>query len=364
MYMSDKERGEMATSSTNLAWADGRMNQSKNDKDLSEWMDDSGSENVNGEKNAERFGVDRDTANAINNKAKENIEREIKQKKREYYIEKIRDTSLVQGHELGKRQAIGYLLYEFQNAFFREMKSYFKQYKSFKTISEKIREFTNACQRVAKEVASKIKGIGSKYLEGFAGGVIGNIVTIFINTFATTAKNMVRVLNEGIQALIRAFVLLVKRPKDMTLGEAAKEATKIVAAAVSTAIGVGLTETFILYLKTTPVAPFASLVGGILGGILTGIVTATIVYAIDNMGAILKDLAEVMDTIAYNFKVSASEICAKYEAVLEKIDEEYSKVLERICHEYEKLYALTKEAYDSTLVPEEQFRNKLFWLRR
>lgn len=359
LFMSDEERGKMATSDSNLKWTEARINQSKGKKDLTEWHNSSSNKNEPGEDNAKRFDIDKEKADQINKAAREEINKEIKQKKKEYYVKNVTETSLSQGHALGKRQAIGLFLYEFQKAFWIEMKAYFKNFKTYTSINQKIEEFSSACKRISKSIISKVNEMGIKYLQGFAGGVIGNILTVFINTFATTAKNIVRIINEGIQGLVRAVTLLVKRPNDMTGKEAMKEASKIIAAAVTTAIGVGLTEAFIISLKTTPLAMFADIVGGILGGILTGIVTATVVYTIDNIGSILRELTNVMNTIVYNFEVSAKELRAKYESVISKIETEYSKILNAIYAEYEQLYIMSKSAYDMSIAPSIQFEHTI-----
>lgn len=345
----------MATSPSNLQWTEARLNQSKGSKDLSEWLEGHSNKNKLGEDNADRFGVDREKAKNINQRAKEDIEKTIKSQKRRYYVENVSTTSLIQGHELGKRQLVGFFLYELQKALFSEMSIYFQQYRSYTTTKKKISEFSNSCKRVVSSVLRKVEEMKDRYLEGFAGGVLGNIITIFVNTFLTTTKNMVRVINEGIQGLAKAFNLIIKRPKDMTTPELIKETSKIISAAVSTAIGLSLTEAFVVYLKTTPLAPFADIIGGTLGGIATGIVTATIVYSIDNIGRILQDVSYILDTITYDFKVSAGEIRRKYQSVMAHIDEEYSKIIREICQEYERLYDLSKKAHDRTLDASTQF---------
>ena len=238
-----------------------------------------------------------------------------------------------------------------------EMKGYFKQYHSYDTFNRKLTEFKNACHRVKERVLAKAKKILIAFGEGFIGGFVANLITILINTFATTAKNVARVLNDGFHALIKAFKILLAPPENMTKKEALLEASKILSTAVVASFGVILTEAFATYLKTTPAAPFADLIAGVIGGILTGIVSVTLVYVIDNFNSILKDIGESFQLIQYQLTVSAKEIRYIYKKAIADIDAEYQFILNRIFKEYEELNQLTALAYDCGALAGVQFKH-------
>lgn len=348
LYMSDQARGEMSTDEKNLAWTDGSLNQSKGENDLIKWMNKDNKKDSN-QTNKEYFDLDQDKVEAKYKKAKQHIESTIKKEKTNYYIKNVTSTGVSQGFAMGQKQAIGLVIYEFQNALMIEMKAYFKKYKTLHTLEEKISEFQQACKNITKHMISKSKEILTSFSDGFISGFIGNLITIFINSFATTAKNVVRILNEGVHGLLKAVKILINPPKGMSKNEALLEASKVISASVITTVGVILTEAFVAYLKTTPFAPFAHLIGGVLGGILTGIVSATVVYAIDHYAEILANLKETMNLLVYDLKVSAAEIRNNYYSAIQSLDEGLQEVFKRIYIEYEELHLLTRNAYNLNL---------------
>lgn len=303
--------------------------------------------------NKEYREIDEQKVNQKYQEARKHIDDTINKAEVKYYVSNISATGVKQGFAMGQKQAIGLFLYELQDSFFTEMKSYFAEYKLMKTVQAKIDGFKKACINIKNHMLAKAKKILVAFSDGFISGFIGNIITVFINTFATTAKNLVRILNEGVHALIKAVKILINPPKDMSKKEALFEASKILTASVITTLGLILTEAFITYLKTTPLAPFAALVGGVLGGILTGIVSVTAVYTIDNFADILKKIKHVMS----NLKLSAEEIRSKYNNAITQLDTDLKKVIEMIYQEYEELHLLTANAYDLNATSSNRFNS-------
>lgn len=358
LYMSDSERGAMAVDEKNLAWTDGSLNQSKGEHDLIAWMNKDNKKDAS-VTNAEYYGIDDEKAKMKHDGARKHVDSSIKKAEVKYYVQNVTSAGVKQGFAMGQKQAIGLFIYEFQETMMVEMKSYFKRYKSLQSLEAKINGFKAACKNIAKHMLSKAKKILVSFADGFVSGFIGNLITVFINTFATTAKNVVRVLNEGVHALIKAVKVLIKPPAELSRQEALLEAAKIIAASVTTTLGVMLTESFVVYLQTTPFAPFANLIGGVLGGILTGIVSATVVYAIEHYADILAKLKTLMNEITYDLQVSTAQIRDNYYSAIAMLDAQYSAVLARIYDEYEELHILTRNAYDITLPGETLAANSI-----
>ncbi|MFP8782594.1 hypothetical protein [Planococcus plakortidis] len=358
LYMSDQTRGEMATKEKNLAWTDGSLNQSKGENDLIKWMNKDNKKDST-MTNEEYYNLDQDKVKAKYAEAKQHVDGTIKKERTKYYVKNVTSTGIAQGFAMGQKQAIGLVMYEFQKALMIEMKVYFKKYKTLHTIEEKISEFQQACKNVSAHMISKSKEIFTSFSDGFISGFVGNLITVFINTFATTAKNVVRILNEGIHGLFKAVKILVNPPKGMTREEALLEASKIISVSVITTIGVILTEAFVTYLLTTPFSPFAHLIGGVLGGILTGIVSVTVVYSIDHYVEILAKLKETMNLLVYDLEISAAEIRSDYYSTIESLDEGLQAILQKIYTEYEELHLLTRNAYNTRLSNAELVHNSL-----
>lgn len=358
LFMSDEKRGEMAVDDKNLAWTEGSLNQSKSEHDLVKWMNKDNAKDGS-QTNAEYYGIDEEKAIKKYKEARKHVDATIKKEKAKYYLKNTTSAGMKQGIAMGQKQAIGLFIYELQEAIMIEMKEYFSIYSKLKSLSSKIEKFKLACKNIKDRMFAKAKKIFSAFTDGFVSGFIGNILTVFINSFATTAKNVVRVLNEGVYALIKAVKLLIQRPEEMTYKEALFEASKIIAASVVTTFGVILTEGFVTYLKTTPFAPFANVIGGVLGGILTGIVSITVVYSIDHFVEIVNKIKYAVTDVVEGLKINVTEIRENYANVSSMIDEQYKQILDRIFNEYEELYSLTKNAYDNTISSEQKFGNTI-----
>lgn len=351
LYMNDDERSTMAVAKENLAWTNSSLNQSKSDRDMKEWMD-SKSSNDELKTNKERFGLDEKKTMEKYIEAKSHVKKNIDGKKKEYFIKNITGSGAKQGLQMGLKQVIGLFLYEFQSILFKEMRSYFKQFKQLNGWEVRLEEFKKRLEVVYRHMISKSKVLLKTFGDGFLSGFIGNVLTVFINTFVTTSKNITRFLSEGISSLWRAFLLLINPPQDMSISNIIKEITKIVTSVLVSTTGVIMTESFVIYLKTTIFSPFAEVIGGVLGGILTGIVIATLMYAIDNLGSILITLRDTFDTIRFGIKASSKEIEDKYQLIISKIDEEYELVLGQIFAQYQEYRKLAIISFDTSLETE------------
>ncbi|MFE6170483.1 hypothetical protein ACFVP8_21810 [Viridibacillus arvi] len=359
LYMSDEQRGAMAVNKKNLTWAEGSMNQSKGENDLLKWMESTSSQHPD-IKNKDRFKIDEKMAKDKYGTAKQYMDQSIKDSKKDYYMKNIKETGIKQGNQMAKRQAIGVFLFELQNAFFSEMKTYFKHFKTYETNTAKLKAFKEACQNVKKRALSfqSLKKVFVGYSEGFMSGFVSNLITVLINTFARTSKNIVRIITEGTTSLIQAIRMILFPPKDMTFKQAIYEGSKIIVAAVITSVGVIITEAFINYLMTiVPLAPFAYLIGGILGGILTGVVSVSVIYGMDHFTSIIKKINVLMKETAYYTVVSIEELKENYNTAIAEIDTAFEEVLAKIFVEYERLYTLTKNAYDLKLNSSDSFNN-------
>lgn len=345
LYIDKDQRNEMATSEANLAWTNSSLNQSKNDKDLEQWMDLTNRKDSS-QSNAEYYELNREAALAQNHVAKQHIKKTVGKAEAKYYTVNILSTGMAQGIRMGQKQALGLLLYELQAALASELIEYFRNFKTFGTLKRRIEEFKEVCFRVQSAVITKIKPIAKTFFDGFFSGFLANLITVLINTFATTTKNMARMLNDGAYALIRAVRMLIHPPSGMTRQQAILEASKILTTTVVTTLGVILTESFSAYIKSTPAAPFADVIAGVLGGILTSIVSVTLVYCIEHFVDILKKIGESISLIQYQLTVSAADIRKSFNKAMAEVEEEYQQILISVRQEYEELNQLTKLAYD------------------
>jgi len=132
------------------------------------------------------------------------------------------------------------------------------------------------------------------------------LFTTAINAFATTAKNLVRIIREGAYSILKALKLILFRPEGMTFSEVMDAALKLIVTGALTIGGITfdeyLRQTLLPFISGIPgIGAFGSVLVAIISGGLTGVVTTLVIYAIDRMdpfGVRVEERhAYVLDTI-------------------------------------------------------------------
>ncbi len=276
-------RVELSGAKENLTLIEGGMNSSKSDRDLIEWANSSISTNKAKETgipnltNGEYYELDQEKIGSEYEKSKNHIYKnqrseQLKKQGTEAFV-----TSFLEGSKMGFQQAIGCVLVELFANIIIEMKTMMR---SDFVVSNWKREIKSACERVGQSVLSKWRDVINNFMDGFIAGLISNIVTIVINTFYTTAKNLVRMIREGLFSLLKAIKLLVSTPSDASLLDATHEASKILFAGGVIVSGIALEEIVSKWLTTVP---FSTEITAVVVGSVTAITTTFSVYLIDKL---------------------------------------------------------------------------------
>lgn len=190
-------------------------------------------------------------------------------------------TSASEGGKMALQQAFGLLMEEFIRATFKEVRDAWKN--GFKgTVDDTFLDALKVrLMRIAESVQSKWQDAVYALRDGFLSGFFSNLITVMINTFATTAARIVRMIREGVMALYRAVKTLAFPEEGISLAEAADAALKILAAGLVTAGGIAIEEALATYLK--PLGPVADYVLPISMGLVTGVTTACVVYLLNEV---------------------------------------------------------------------------------
>ena len=183
---------------------------------------------------------------------------------------------------MGLQQAVGIVLKELTESIFDEISDIY--HNGFRNGTDLDKTFFSVLQerlsRISNKVLSKWKDVITAFGEGFFSGFLSNLITVVINTFFTTGKNVVRLIREGFFSLFKAIKMLLCPPKNMTKKEAVHEATKLIASGLAVSGGILLEQ----YLDTLLKAfPFADMIAGILIGIVTSMATTLLCYLIDKL---------------------------------------------------------------------------------
>jgi hypothetical protein len=122
--------------------------------------------------------------------------------------------------------------------------------------------------------------------EGFLSGFCSNIVTVVVNIFVTTAKNIVRLIREGFFSVVRAIKLLLNPPSEMTKSELFHEAGKIIVSGAVITIGILMEEAIdkfppIKMIKSIPLV--GELLTDVILGLLIALVTVLALWGWDKL---------------------------------------------------------------------------------
>ncbi|NAT47585.1 hypothetical protein, partial [Pseudomonas syringae] len=184
--------------------------------------------------------------------------------------------------KLALRQVLGLLLKDLIEGLIQDVRYLVKEgfdgAKSLLTLAE---------ERI-KSTYEEIKLKWAEYLkEGVSAGLTGflsNLITLVINSFITTAKNVVRMLREAILSIVRAIKVIVSPPKGMARGDIAMEVLKILSGTVVLCLGIALEEVIQKALEAVPLLlPFAATLAPVITGVITGALTLFTVLAFDRL---------------------------------------------------------------------------------
>jgi hypothetical protein len=234
-----------------------------------------------------------------------------------YYLSKefARDvgvTSLKEGGKMGLQQVVGVFLTELITSIFDEIRDFVKTRKQ--KVNSMWSELKERLGRVAERVAAKWKHAMSEGMSGFFTGICSNIVTVLINVFVTTAKNVVRLIREGFFSIVKAVKLLLNPPEGMSRAAVFHEAGKIIIGGVVVTLGILLEEAVgalppMAMIKSIPV--IGDLVYSTVFGFMVALVTSLALWGWDKM-----DLFGVKES-------------ARHEFVMEQLMQDRERIAER-----------------------------------
>jgi hypothetical protein len=326
------EKEEMRTiinDGQNTLYTDSSINQSKGDSPLSDWMDrqKEGEEH----KNAERFGVDREKATAADKKARKHIDEKVARRKMEHYASSVTQDGLKQGGAMAVRQALGVVFTELTMTVWDEIPSIKSSLGSNFSAQIFFKHLVTLVEKSFSRIKEKMRAILDAFSNGFVSGFLNSVVTTIINLFATTAKNLVRVIRQAMTSITEAVRILFFDKVKRSPGERLMAAVKVILTGAATLLGVLLEQSLHEVLAASGLAAIP-IIGGelvevisVFAGILvTGLLSVTFLYVLDNSEKI-KELIAFIDTLFTDGIAKAKE---KMEAANRLLDEYIAKLCE------------------------------------
>jgi len=286
LYMDKAERVEMANAPENLRPIEAPINQSMGDKDKIEWAN-SERRKTPGQTNAESFGIDMERLDEAHRTAERHFEIERLKAQAKKQSAELLSTSVREAGRNALRQATGVLLNEFVNSSYVEVSAIVRSPAPAENLVDRI---SQALERTVQRVASRMHDAFDALVDGGVQGLVSNVLTFLINNLITTSAKIVTIIRESLNALWQAFKLVCRPPQDMSGMDVAREATKLIAGAITMSLGMMLEESVKGLLVAIPfLAPIAGIVAPAVTGILTGLMTALTVFAIDRLFDWLSD---------------------------------------------------------------------------
>ncbi|WP_162618116.1 hypothetical protein [Shewanella halifaxensis] len=285
LFMSQEQRVATANQDANLVVAEGRINQSMQDKDKLEWAEAQRKADK-GKTNAESFGVNKELLEQTDKKAKKAVNGNFLNQQIKKQGAELLTTGAKDAGKMALRQALGVLIHELVKGVFIEIKKLFNTPKEENIIDKLIA----AIKRVAKRVLAKFKDAGKSALGGGIQGFFSNLLTFLINNLIKTSAKVVTIIRESIKSIWQAVKFIVNPPKNLSALEVTREVTKILTVAVATGLGMFFEEAIQTFIMSIPIlSPIAGIIAPAIAAILTGVATALLVYGLDRFFDWLSD---------------------------------------------------------------------------
>ncbi|GHT97757.1 hypothetical protein FACS1894142_2970 [Spirochaetia bacterium] len=344
---------ELANSDDNLTFIDGSVNSSKQDKTADEYIDYLNRTREKRQRTIKRLSekkdltdnekkalkklekleaLDTEKIKAVTRKAEKAYNGKINKK---YYTSKkfIKNTAITsatEGAKMGGRQMIGAFIREIITAVFDEIRDCISRVKK---LGEK---WYNGLLARLKRIGAKVVGKWKQILEegatGFISGFCSNIVTVIINIFVTTAKNIVRLIREGFFSVVKAIKMLINPPADMPKSQLFHEVGKIIITGSIITFGILAEEAIdkfppMAVIKRIPV--IGELLTDVILGLLIALVTALALWGWDKL-----------DIFGYKKEIQHKFVMDTLERERQEADDRYKEWLETIKQTDEQRYAL------------------------
>lgn len=232
---------------------------------------------------SEENGFDKWRIDPIVEQAKEAIEKELPNtsERIKYHSKDLATEGAKSAGKNAFRQAFGVVLHEFVNGSFVEINVLIKERGNDLNLIDQLVE---SLKRVMNRVINKLKSALDAAFHGGVQGFISDLLTFLINNLITTSKKIVTIIRESMKSLWDAIKLMVNPPKDMSTLEITRNITKIIAAIITTGMGLMMEESVNAFITSIPVlAPIADVLATGITAIMTGISGALIVYGIDHL---------------------------------------------------------------------------------
>jgi hypothetical protein len=327
LRFSEEERKKMLNDPRNMAFIEESINKSKGERTWEQCLADP------------EFVAKHKLSSEDIKRIKENdrqARRFLSTEKNKRLAGELLETGAKEAGRNALRQAMGVLLQEFVNSSFVELKTLISE----RTQDNLIDRLIQSLQRVLKRVIDKLGAALQSAVQGGIQGFASNLLTFLINNLITTSKKVVSIIRESMQKLWEAIKLIASPPADMPSMEIARQVTKIIAAVVTTGLGMMMEESVKGFIMSVPVlVPIGEILAAGVTAIITGVTGALVVYGIDRLFDWFSSTGTELLTLQEANAEAQSTIALRLETLIGS-QYENSKLYAQCAADYEKIQAI------------------------
>lgn len=220
--------------------------------------------------------IDHDAARAKDQEARNEYEKSVNVT---YYtsskfLSRTATEAGLAGLRMGSRQMLGLILAEcwFElREIIPEMISRLRDDFQLETF---IRGMKEALEGIWNRVKARFNKFLTSFKDGVFAGVMSSVTTTIFNIFATTQRQVVKVIREVWGQLVKAIKLIFFNPEQLPFVELCQAVVSVISVGVATVIGTGVyTEAAALL-----TFPFGAELAAFIGALTTGVVTLGLTY--------------------------------------------------------------------------------------
>ena len=282
-FMLDKsQKKNLGKAPENLAILHKSANRSKGSKSYDEFHNTVGSVGIS---NKERYGHDKRRTNSLHKKAENHLSESISLSvQSEYYVKNITSTGVDVATKNGFQHSLGLLLNELLISVTDEMIDIYRNGLYNENEDSIIQSIKTRFTRIADRVASKWKDALEAFQDGAISGFISNLVTVLINMFVKTLKDIGRLIRDGFFIILKALKIAFFPPDGLRKNEAYDAALKILTVGLTSLLGIAIETILNIEIGKIPIINgYSGVISSIVCGALTGVVSALLVYKLEQM---------------------------------------------------------------------------------
>lgn len=181
------------------------------------------------------------------------------------------------GVRMGIRQMLGLVMAEVWFELREQMPDILRKHKPGFQFDSFLGDMLGALRSIWDRLKSRFHDFLVSFRDGAIGGVLSSVTTTLFNIFATTEKMIVKLIREMWNHLVQAIKIIVFNPEGLGRVELVRAVTKILTAGIAAVAG----TTIYAYLSPLLSFPFGSELAAFVGALTTGIITLGFQYFLD-----------------------------------------------------------------------------------